>query len=76
MPTNRPKVVKLHTALLDIIEVADELAVARSDEVARRFVSEVEKTSTMLARFPGLGKSWEDATPRLEGVRYYPAGRF
>lgn len=75
-PRARAKVARSRPALFDIVEIADALAQAGSDALARRFVAEVEDTANRLATFPRLGTLLRDETPQLRGVRYLPLSRF
>ena len=71
-----PRVVRHPRAVLDLVELADFIAMRTSLDAADRFVPDAEKTIELLSRMPGLGTRWESGHPRLADLRFYPVTRF
>ena len=76
MTKKRPTVVKLRTAVRDIVEIADYIARSTSLAAADRFLTATEKTCEQLARMPGIGSRWVDDDPELADVRLRPVSTF
>jgi toxin ParE1/3/4 len=76
MAGNRPTVLKLRPAVLDIVDIADYIAADANLAAADRFIAAVEKTCEQLARMPGIGSRWEDEDPELTDVRFSPVTKF
>jgi toxin ParE1/3/4 len=72
MAGDRPTVVKLRPAVLDIVAIADYIATHMGLATADRFLAATEKTCDQLARMPGIGSRWEDEDPELTNIRSSP----
>jgi plasmid stabilization system protein ParE len=67
-------IIKLPRAKEDLIEHYANIAADKVDP-AERFLKVVEKSLTLLADMPGIGRAFPTSNPRLADLRLYPLPR-